>query len=622
MENWEEFNCPDCNTKYGVLTLQLLGDTKRILKGILRCSTDQAKLQWTPFEDEEGILDQEFESSDEAWEQALIEKFDVDKEAGQKREAAILQAHMEGLKPAKKVGFHLPESVTGEKFDVPSDARTAPLSGKEAKLDKRARKKAEKERKRKAKEEAKKKKKKTPKPPVSEKKDIKIKEIQPEEGKIEKLPPKAAADKAPIKIKAIAATLAATGAITAKSITSPDSSEETTFESFETVEVSTETTTTETFVTTSESEVITSSTDAIAEKPAVAEIPSKKLISPITEPIPFAEEFWQYYYTDKNIEDPNTYLGDNDATKKIEGLLGEINTHVLNHEIIDISLPVIEELQPNGKVFFIGDSHGSITDTDLCIRFFIKEIEKAEKKKQDILIIFDGDFVDRNPMDIHNLFYIFAFTIKYAQYVRLVRGNHEEYTINSNYGFRKNVNNHFGGEGIFGKISTTFANLPMMHVVKTATKSILTLHGGIPIYDVDPNEMPDIPDFVGGDDFLDSRFENIDEMDELSQQIIWNDPTTDLPPGVFYLPSRRGIGFNFGQEVFDKWMKVNQVDRLVRGHEVFLEGHREFFDNRLFSIFSSSDYSGRKIDAQILEFDFSKDWDKNWKHYSIRKDLK
>ena len=55
--------------------------------------------------------------------------------------------------------------------------------------------------------------------------------------------------------------------------------------------------------------------------------------------------------------------------------------------------------------------------------------------------------------------------------------------------------------------------------------------------------------------------------------------------------------------------------------EVFLEGFKNFFNDRLFSVFSSSKYVYRRLDAKILEFDFSKPWESNWHYLTISKEL-
>ncbi|QEE17513.1 metallophosphoesterase family protein [Promethearchaeum syntrophicum] len=341
---------------------------------------------------------------------------------------------------------------------------------------------------------------------------------------------------------------------------------------------------------------------------------------------PFADEFWEFYYNNKQIKDPRKYMGGNAVREKIIGLLSELNEFVLNPEVLDLNHAFNEKMQ-SGKLYYVGDTHGSIIDTDKCIRFFVKQIEKAELNNEDLRIIFLGDYVDRNKMDIHNLLYILTFTMKYSKYVRILRGNHEEVTINMRYGFWHSINKYLPNLYLFNDFEYFFMRLPLVHAVHYQSESmenprvLVSLHGGIPIYDKKFTEMPEIPKIIQGLDFLDPAHSNIDEMDDLSQQILWNDPADDLPPNMLFLPSRRGIGFNFGKEVFDEWMRENQADRLIRGHEVFLEGFKNFFNDRLFSVFSSSKYVYRRLDAKILEFDFSKPWESNWRYLTISKEL-
>jgi hypothetical protein len=375
-------------------------------------------------------------------------------------------------------------------------------------------------------------------------------------------------------------------------------------------------------------------TDILPKEPQILSAKSvaikfTDIITKLTEEkieIPFANEFWEFYYNNKQINDPRKYLGGNAVREKILGLLQEINEYILNPEMININKTINEKMQ-SGKLYYVGDTHGSINDTDKCIRFFVKQIEKAESNNEDIKIIFLGDYVDRNKMDIHNLLYILTFAMKYPKSVRILRGNHEEVTISMRYGFWHSINKYLPNLYLFNDFEYFFMRLPLVHAVHYQSETmmeprvIVSLHGGIPIYDKKYTEMPEIPNIIQGLDLIDPAHSNIDEMDDLSQQILWNDPADDLPPEFLFLPSKRGIGFNFGKEVFDEWMKQNKADRLIRGHEVFLEGFKNFFNDRLFSVFSSSKYVFRRLEAKILEFDFSKPWEKNWRYLTILKDL-
>lgn len=335
---------------------------------------------------------------------------------------------------------------------------------------------------------------------------------------------------------------------------------------------------------------------------------------------PHADEFWKYYFIDRQIYDPTSFLGDDKRVLKIKGLLDEINLYLLNPDKLNPGLPVIDHLE-NGKVFYVGDLHGSIFDLDQCIKFFVKEIEQSLKEGYHVLIVFLGDYVDRHEMDIHNLLYLFSFALQFPQNVRLLRGNHEEVTINMQYGFWANINKYLPNSYLFNDFEYTFINLPLIHITKTPEKRIIALHGGIPFYPKDYEEMPEVPRIIDGSVVLSPNYSTVEEMDILSKQILWGDPEEQMPPGEFYLPSRRGVGYSFGKEIFESFLETNQANRIIRSHEVFLDGHKEYFQERMFSIFSCSSYGKRDIDAKILEMDLRRPWVQNWKHYTILTDL-
>ncbi len=339
-----------------------------------------------------------------------------------------------------------------------------------------------------------------------------------------------------------------------------------------------------------------------------------------------AAEFFDYYYQNLPQIRVQKYFGGAKAREKVEALITEFQELVIDRQFKKIDSP-IRDRQDGGKVFYIGDTHGSIADTERIIQFLSKEIKNAkesrekEKPEKYLKIIFLGDYVDRNDMDIHNLLYILSFAVIHRDFVRLLRGNHEEFTMNRNYGFYRNMKRNFKNTQLFEKFQNIFTRLPLVHYLEFKGKRIMGVHAGVPFSTQTIDTMPTIPNFTSGKDRWDSQLTRVTEMEPFPQQMLWNDPTDHLPPKKFYLPSRRGIGFIFGEAVFDAWVSKNHVDRVIRGHEVFLEGHKEFFDNRLFSLFSSSYYVSRVIEAKILEVDLVKPWESNWKHFTIRKDL-
>lgn len=55
--------------------------------------------------------------------------------------------------------------------------------------------------------------------------------------------------------------------------------------------------------------------------------------------------------------------------------------------------------------------------------------------------------------------------------------------------------------------------------------------------------------------------------DGLMCELLWSDPH----PGVGRVPSKRGVGVAFGADVTREFLKSNNLDLLVRSHEVGLE---------------------------------------------------
>jgi serine/threonine-protein phosphatase PP1 catalytic subunit len=71
---------------------------------------------------------------------------------------------------------------------------------------------------------------------------------------------------------------------------------------------------------------------------------------------------------------------------------------------------------------------------------------------------------------------------------------------------------------------------------------------------------------------------------------MWNDPKSGLRG---FSNSFRGSGIKFfGFDVFENFLKYNDLKYVIRAHECFPEGYRWFFNNRLLSIFSSANYRG------------------------------
>jgi diadenosine tetraphosphatase ApaH/serine/threonine PP2A family protein phosphatase len=322
-------------------------------------------------------------------------------------------------------------------------------------------------------------------------------------------------------------------------------------------------------------------------------------------------ELWDYYtkFDEDHLPSADQYFGGEEAELKITVLLRLFQK--LYHERIyppSFPAPIIHyfyrksktKTPKKAKFFIAGDTHGSFKDTVRMIKFFTKWIEQGKKEDFEVRIVFIGDFVDRHPLDIHNLLFILTFNLKYPDNVLLLRGNHEEVTINANYGFGNNVMKHFN-KILYANFNNIFMDLPLICIFHCNEGNVMCLHGGIPIIvnpDTNAYEVPVLNTVA-----YKNRQIFIDDMDSITQQLLWNDPIiTDqienIPP---FLQNRRGLGYIFGQEVFDQFCRINDVTLVFRGHQVFPEGMRKFFNGRFITVFSASDYANKKISARFVE---------------------
>lgn len=244
---------------------------------------------------------------------------------------------------------------------------------------------------------------------------------------------------------------------------------------------------------------------------------------------------------------------------------------------------------PDFTYYFIGDTHGSFEDTYQIIDYLIKVFQVDPKVK----VVWIGDMVDRNPYDLQNLAFILSFWILFPDNVFIIRGNHEDSSVCSRYGFSQHLYEKAGSrelfEPIWSKITTFFSKLPLGLMLQSGSKKILVLHGGIPfnVENYSPIALSEIESQMNC-----HQKEHFD-MDIYSQTILWSDPDPYLTENV--APTPRTGRPRFSQKAFEDFMHLNGFDMLIRGHQKFSEGYNCLWQNRLITLFSTSTYDGRKI---------------------------
>ncbi|MFX1376666.1 MAG: metallophosphoesterase [Promethearchaeota archaeon] len=225
----------------------------------------------------------------------------------------------------------------------------------------------------------------------------------------------------------------------------------------------------------------------------------------------------------------------------------------------------------NDEIYVIGDIHGNLNSV-------YELIEIINKNKPEI-VLFLGDIVDRGPKQLECLLIVLILKILYPQKYYLLKGNHETLEMNQYYGFVHDFMSRFNNLERFDEILELYKVLPLCALIN---RTILCLHGGIPQDNKILNKIKGVKT-----QHLNRIFKSIAQS---IIQIMWNDPKNNLSG---FTNSFRGPGIKFfGEDVFDAFIKENNLRYVIRAHECFQEGYRWFFHKRLLSIFSSANYRG------------------------------
>ncbi|KAG9448146.1 hypothetical protein H6P81_014274 [Aristolochia fimbriata] len=220
---------------------------------------------------------------------------------------------------------------------------------------------------------------------------------------------------------------------------------------------------------------------------------------------------------------------------------------------------------PNGNHFTVcGDIHGQFYD--LLNIFELNGLPSEENP-----YLFNGDFVDRGSFSLECILTLFAFKCMSPSAMYLARGNHESKSMNKIYGFEGEVRSKLS-ETFVGLFAEVFCYLPLAHVLNN---KIFVVHGGL--FSVDGVKLSDIRSI---DRFCEPPEEG------LMCELLWSDPQPQPGRG----PSKRGVGLSFGGDVTKRFLRENNLELIVRSHEVKDEGYEIEHDGKLITVFSAPNY--------------------------------
>ena len=237
--------------------------------------------------------------------------------------------------------------------------------------------------------------------------------------------------------------------------------------------------------------------------------------------------------------------------------------------LIDQSLKIIKDqkmlVELEAPLHVCGDIHGQYYD---LLRIFEHCGYPGEYN-----YLFLGDYVDRGKQSLETVCLLLCYKIKFPEKVTLLRGNHESSVTNRIYGFYDECKRRYNVR-IWKSFTELFNYLPVAAIIDD---KILCMHGGL---------SPDLKTIQSIQEI--SRPTDIPDTGLLCD-LLWSDPDKDV---LEYDENDRGVSVIFGEKIVQDFNKKNDLDLIIRAHQVVDDGYEFFAQRQLITIFSAPNYCG------------------------------
>jgi len=242
---------------------------------------------------------------------------------------------------------------------------------------------------------------------------------------------------------------------------------------------------------------------------------------------------------------------------------------------------------PLGKLIVVGDIHGDVQSLTkiLSESRIIERIGEGQRR-----ILFLGDYGDRGDKSPEVYYIVLHLKAAFPESVILLRGNHEwpKDLQPIPYDLPHQLRDRFRDRGdlICEEMPKLFEAL---HHAAIVEGKYLFLHGGVP-----------------------SLVESLDEIANANsthpatphlEEILWNDPSENMKGTV---PSPRGAGRIFGEDVTSRVLELVKAKTLMRGHEPCHNGVAISHKGMILTVFSRKGFPYGNVNAAYLGIDLAK----------------
>uniref|UniRef100_A0A7S1BDI8 Serine/threonine-protein phosphatase n=1 Tax=Corethron hystrix TaxID=216773 RepID=A0A7S1BDI8_9STRA len=306
------------------------------------------------------------------------------------------------------------------------------------------------------------------------------------------------------------------------------------------------------------------SPDPWGDASALNEMDVINLFQPGALPLKFVMDCVNYFKEEKILSDQYVKLILKGSTKYLNTL----------PTVLDVAFPHNSNKQSDqNRITVVGDTHGQFYD-------LLKIFEINGYPSMNNPYVFTGDFVDRGSFGVEVLLTLLLFKLSCPECIHLLRGNHEVRNMNAMYGFRCEVLLKYN-ENFLKKFGQLYHSLPLAAVID---KKIFVVHGGLS---------------------RNSNVTTIESIKGLKRQeggngkdlwdFLWSDTREENGFGESERGEDDDMSFTFGPDVTKEFLEKNDLNMVVRSHDVRYKGYSIEHGGDLVTIFSApnyNDYSG------------------------------
>tara|TARA_B100000029_G_scaffold516504_1_gene630381 strand:+ start:13384 stop:14331 length:948 start_codon:yes stop_codon:yes gene_type:complete len=260
------------------------------------------------------------------------------------------------------------------------------------------------------------------------------------------------------------------------------------------------------------------------------------------------------------------------TTDAIFWLLKQAKVAVMNDEMVVRTSPPIH---------ICGDIHGQYPD-------LLKIFERLGYPSKTNRYLFLGDYVDRGQQSLEVILLLFCYKILFHKDVILLRGNHETSDISRMYGFYDECKRRASIK-VWKSFMDVFNRMPIAATI------------GSPDHDLEIDRLNPSPLMFCTHGGISPSLRYIKEINSIKRpcevpeqgllcDLLWSDPNTETNIG--WSPSDRGVSYLFGKTELTNFLERNNVEVVVRAHQVVEDGYEFFCGRKLITIFSAPNYCG------------------------------